>query len=110
MFTLSLLMVFAAVMLVCLVVGVAMIKLLFWLVLLPLRLVWFALTLPFLLLGLAFKLVVGVVLLPVFLFAAVVGAAAVAFALALPLLPLVVLAVFVWAIVKLAARPAVAVR
>ena len=77
------------------------------------KLVFFAITLPFRILGGILKLAVGLLLLPVLAIAGVIGALglgiAAIFALLVPLLP-VALAVFaVWGLAKLLARrPAVA--
>jgi len=86
-----------------LVIGLVggLLKLVFWVILLPLRLV-----------GLFLKLLVGLLLLPVVLVAVVVGALAFGLiailGLLLPLLPIILLGLGVWAIVKLVSRPAVA--
>ncbi len=86
-----------------LVIGLVggLLKLVFWVLLLPLRLV-----------GLFLKLLVGLLLLPVVLVAAVVGLLGFGlialFGLLLPLLPIILLGLGVWAIVKLVSRPAVA--
>lgn len=68
------------------------------------------LLLPFLLLGLAIKATVALLLLPFLVLAVVAGAAVALFtlsvALLLPLLPVVFLAFCVWAVIKLASRPA----
>ncbi|HNV03637.1 MAG TPA: hypothetical protein PLE61_06900 [Vicinamibacterales bacterium] len=78
-----------------------LLKLLFWLLVLPFRL-----------LGLVLKLLFGLLLLPLFLALAVVGAAGFGLlallGLLLPFLPLLVLGLAVWGLAKLIARPAVA--
>jgi len=86
-----------------LVIGLVggLLKLVFWVLLLPLRLV-----------GLFLKLLVGLLLLPVFLVVAVVGVLGFGLiallGLLLPLLPIILLGLGVWAVVKLVSRPAVA--
>jgi hypothetical protein len=96
------------------VIGVVggLLKLVFWLLFLPLRLAVRLLALPFLALGFLLKLLFGLLLLPVFL---VVGAVALVgfglvalFGLLVPLLPLVLAGLVVWGLVKLFSRPAVA--
>jgi len=86
-----------------LVIGLVggLLKLVFWVILLPLRLV-----------GLFLKLLVGLLLLPVVLVAVVVGALGFGLiallGLLLPLLPIILLGLGVRAIVKVVSRPAVA--
>lgn len=83
------------------------VKALFWLILLPFRLILGLILLPLLLL----KFVVGGILLlavgPIVVIAAVVGFIALVAALLAPLLPLAILVGLVWLVVR-AARPAVA--
>lgn len=94
-------------------VGVVL-KLVFWLVFLPFRVAAKLIVLPFLALGVFFKVLFGVMLLPLFLglgVVALVGFGLVAVVgLLLPLLPLVVAGLLVWALVKLFSRPAVMPR
>jgi hypothetical protein len=92
----------------------AILKLVFWLVFLPLRLAAKLIALPFVLLGVFFKVLFGVMLLPII---AVVGTVAlVGFGLVavvgllLPLLPLVLAGLLVWGLVKLFSRPAAVSR
>ncbi|MCX6551326.1 MAG: hypothetical protein NTY02_10050, partial [Acidobacteria bacterium] len=92
------------------VVG-AVLKLVFWLVLLPLRVAGKLVALPFIAFGLFVKMFVGVLLLPLVAVGGLValvglGLAAV-FALLLPLLPLVIAGLLVWGLVKRFSRPAV---
>ncbi len=74
----------------------AMLHLVFWLFLLPLRIA-----------AVFVKVVLGVLLLPVLAVAAVVALLGVGVALLAPLLPLLVIGVLIWGVVKLASRPAV---
>jgi len=76
-------------------------------VLLPFRLLFYVLLLPFLLLKAVLGGVLMVVLAPIALIALLVGGLAVAMAVIVPLLPLVVLGLFVWFLVRLT-RPATA--
>lgn len=81
------------------------IRALVWLVLLPLKIVFGLLILPFLLLKLLFGIAVGVVVLPVVgviaVVGAVIGVVALGAMLLVPLLPLLVVALLIWAAVKL---------
>lgn len=93
------------------VIGVvgALLKLVFWLVLLPFKLAIKLLMLPVIALGLFLKLALGVLLLPVIgiigvLAIVTLGIAAVA-AVLVPLLPLAVAVLAVWGLVKLLSRP-----
>lgn len=85
----------------------AILKFLFWLVLLPFRLVVYLLVLPFLLLKFLIGGVLLVVLGPVIVIGAVLAFIAFALALLAPLLPLLALAALIWFIVRVT-RPAVA--
>jgi hypothetical protein len=87
-----------------------------WLLLLPLKLMIGLLLLPFILLRVVVKLLATLILLPIVLALAAVGVLigglglmlgglAFSFALLLPLLPFAIIALFVWAIVKVAAHP-----
>lgn len=88
---------------------VGLLKFVFWVVFLPIRLVFKLLALPFLLLKWTFMGLFGLLLAPVALILLVVGLFGVLAALVAPLLPLLVLAFIVWALVKLfKGRPAVA--
>jgi len=92
----------------------AVLKLVFWLVFLPLRLAAKLIVLPFIAVGFFFKLLFGVLLLPVILVGGLValvgfGLAAIV-GLLLPLLPLVLVGLAIWGFVKLVSRPAVAPR
>jgi hypothetical protein len=86
----------------------------FWLVFLPLRVAGKLIALPFIALGLFFKVLFGVMLLPlllVFGVIALVGFGLVAVVgLLVPLLPLLAAGLLVWALVKLFSRPAVMPR
>jgi hypothetical protein len=88
------------------IVGLVL-RVLFWLILLPLRLVFGLLFLPLLLI----KLVVGGLLLlivgPLFGFASIVAAIVLAAALALPLAPVLLLLFAMWMVTR-SRRPAVA--
>lgn len=88
---------------------VGLVKFVFWVVFLPIRLVFKLLTLPFLLIKWTFMGLFGLLLAPVALILLVVGLFGVLAALVAPLLPLLVLAFIVWALVRLfRGRPAVA--
>jgi len=99
-----------------LVVGLVagLLKLVFWVLFLPLRLALKLLALPFLAFGLLLKLVFGVLLLPLFLVLgviALVGVGIVAvLGLLVPVLPLIVAGLAVWGLVKLFSRPAAPTR
>jgi hypothetical protein len=75
-----------------------------WIVLWPLRLVGFALILPFLLLKLVLGLCVGLAVMPVVIAGLV---AALAASLIIPLLPLIFLGALLWMVASLFSRPAV---
>jgi hypothetical protein len=91
-------------------VVVAVLKLAFWLILLPFRLLFGLLFLPFLVVGFLLKLLFGVLLLPVLGVLAVVaiGGALVAglLAIVVPLLPVVLAGLAVFALAKYLNRPA----
>jgi len=88
---------------------VALLKFVFWIVFLPVRLLFKLLTLPFLLIKWTFLGLFGLLLAPLALILVVVGLLSVVAALVAPLLPLLVLAFIVWALVRLfKGRPAVA--
>ena len=99
-----------------LVVGLVggLLKLVFWLLLLPFRLALKLLALPFMALGLLLKLVFVVLLLPLFLVLgvlALVGFGLVALlGLLVPILPLILAGLVVWGLVKVFSRPAAATR
>lgn len=99
-----------------LVVGLVggLLKLVFWLVFLPIRLAFKLLTLPFIALGWLLKLIFGVLLLPLFLVLGVIAIAGVGIVavlgLLVPILPLIVAGFVVWGLVKLFSRPAAATR
>ena len=84
-----------------LVVGVvgALIKLTFWLVFLPLRL-----------LGVFLKVALGLLFLPVLAVGGIIAILGLGLALLAPLLPLAVLGLIIWGVVRLASRPAVMPR
>lgn len=89
-------------------------KMVFWLLFLPLRLAVRLIALPFLALGFFLKVLFGVLLLPVFALVGLVallgfGLVAV-LGLLVPLMPLVLAGLVVWGLVKLFSRPAVASR
>ena len=92
----------------------AILKMVFWLVFLPLRLAGKLIALPFIAIGFLFKLVFGVLLLPVIAvggIVALVGFGLVAvLGILLPILPLVLAGLVVWGLVKLFSRPAVVSR
>jgi hypothetical protein len=92
----------------------AILKMLFWLVFLPLRLAGTLIALPFIALGFLFKILFGVLLLPIIAvvgIVALVGFGLVAvLGLLLPLLPLVLAGLVVWGLVKLFSRPAAVSR
>jgi hypothetical protein len=92
----------------------AILKMLFWLAFLPLRLAGKLIALPFIALGFLFKILFGVLMLPVI---AVIGVVALVgfglvavLGLLLPLLPLVLAGLVVWGLVKLFSRPATVSR
>lgn len=99
-----------------LVIGLVggLLKLVFWILFLPFRLVLKLLALPFLAIGLLLKLLFGVLLLPLLLaFGAIalVGFGIVAvLGLLVPVLPLIVAGLVVWGLVKLFSRPAAVTR
>jgi hypothetical protein len=86
------------------------IKVVFWLLFLPLRLAFRLVTLPLMAIGLVFKLAVGAMLLPVLLVVGVVGIVGLGLAaivgLLLPLIPLVLVGLLIWGFVRLVSRPA----
>ena len=88
-------------------------KLVFWLLFLPLRLLGKLVALPFMAIGVFFKLMFGVMLLPLL---AVGGVIALVFvvltalvSLIVPLMPLLIAGVVVWGLVKVFSRPVAAV-
>lgn len=89
-------------------------KMVFWLLFLPLRLAGRLIALPFIALGFFLKVIFGVLLLPVFALVGVVALLGVGLVavlgLLVPLLPLVLAGLVVWGLVKLLSRPAVASR
>jgi len=89
-------------------------KLVFWLVFLPLRLLGKLIALPFVAIGFFFKLLFGVMLLPLLLvgglIALVFAGLAALVALIVPLMPLLIAGIVVWGLVKVFSRPAVAPR
>ena len=88
----------------------AVLNVVFWLILLPFRLLFKLLVLPFLLVGFVLKLALGVLLLPVVGVVAVIGViglvVAGVFAVLLPLLPVVLVGAAIVALVKYLGRPA----
>jgi hypothetical protein len=86
----------------------AVMKLVFWLVFLPVRLFFKLLFLPFLLLKWLFIGVFGLVLAPILLL--VMGAAGLVLVAVffVPLIPIVLLAIGIWAVFRVARRPATA--
>jgi hypothetical protein len=87
-----------------------------WLLLLPLKLMLGVVLLPFIVLRVIFKLLATLILLPIVLalaaagvviggLALLVGGLAFSFAILLPVLPFAIVALLVWAIVKVAAHP-----
>ena len=83
----------------------------FQLVLFPLRIVFGLLFLPFLFLKLVFRLLILVLFLPFAIVGVVLAAVAALLGLtlaAVPLIPLVCLAFVVWAVMRMASRPAAA--
>lgn len=79
-------------------------KLAFWLVLLPFRVGFYLLFFPLWLVRSAFKLVGVAIVLPIVLLVAVIG---IAVAVLVPLLPVLVVGVLIWAVVRAFRRPAV---
>jgi hypothetical protein len=92
----------------------AILKMLFWLVFLPLRLAAKLIMLPVIALGFLFKIIFGVLLLPVVAVGGIVallgfGLVAV-LGILVPLLPVVLAGLVVWGLVKLFSRPAAVSR
>jgi len=89
-------------------------KLVFWLVFLPLRLLGKLIALPFLAIGFFFKLLFGVMFLPLLLVGGLIALVFVVLAalvgLIVPLMPLLIAGVVVWGLVKVFSRPAVVTR
>jgi hypothetical protein len=85
---------------------VAVLKVVFWIVLFPIRLAFKLLFLPFLLIKWLFVGVFGLLLAPLALVAVVVGVVGLLAALVVPLLPILFVAFAIWVIVKLVASPA----
>ena len=95
---------FALLLSVALVVRVAV-----WVLLLPFRLLFHVLFLPFLLLKWTVRFFVGLLLLPLVLLAIVLGIGGMAMAgllLFVPLLPVIIVGALVWLVIKAAPRPA----
>lgn len=96
-----------------LIVGMvgAVLKLVFWLVFLPIRIAMKLIALPFLAIGVFLKVIVGVLLLPVLAIGGVIGILGLGMvalmAVLLPLLPVALAGLAVWGLVRLLARPAV---
>jgi len=91
--------------------ALALVKVVLWVLLLPLRLLFGLLVLPFLLLkflGMAIGALVCVILAPVLVIALLVGLAAAAVALVAPLLPLLFVAFVVWFVVRASNSQAIA--
>lgn len=89
-------------------------KLVFWVLFLPLRLLGQLIALPFLAAGVFLKLLFGVMLLPLLLVGGLVvlvfGVLAALVGLLVPLMPLLIAGVVVWGLVKVFSRPAVMPR
>lgn len=87
-------------------------KVAFWIVLFPLRLLFKLIFLPFLLIGFVLKLALGVLLLPVLLVGGLIGGLVLLvggfFAVLLPLLPVVLAGLLIYVVAKRLARPATA--
>ncbi len=90
-----------------LAVALFVLKLVFWVVFLPIRLFFKLLFLPFILLKWAFVGVAGLVLLPLLLIAGLVAVIAMLVAVVTPLLPILFVAAAIWVLVQIA-RPATA--
>jgi hypothetical protein len=84
---------------------VGILKLVLWVVLLPLRLVFWLLLLPLLLLKFVFGALLAVLVAPLLALVLIVGIAAALLAVAVPLLPVFALAAIVYVLVR-AASPA----
>jgi hypothetical protein len=88
------------------------IALVFGLIAVIFRVVFWFVFLPFRLVGIVFKLAFGVLLLPVLAIAGIIGliglGIAAVFAVLLPLVPVVLAVAVVWWLAKLLARPAIA--
>jgi len=89
-------------------------KLVFWAIFLPFRLVGHLVALPLVAAGAFFKLLFGVMLLPLLLVGGlavlVFGVLAALVGLLVPLMPLLIAGVVVWGLVKVFSRPAVMPR
>lgn len=89
-------------------------KLVFFVVFLPLRILGKLIALPFLAVGFFLKLLFGVLLLPLLLVGALIGIVGLGIAavvgLLVPLMPLLIAGLLVWGLVKLFSRPAVVPR
>jgi hypothetical protein len=86
----------------------SLLKFAFWLLFLPVRLAFKLLALPFLLLKWLLVGVVGLFAVPILLVIAVVGGIALVVSLLAPLLPFALVAFLVWALFRMARRPATA--
>lgn len=86
----------------------ALLKLVFWIVFLPIRLAFRLLTLPFLLIKWTIGGLFGLLLIPLALLAGLALVVALISALVVPLLPFLFVAFAIWAVAKLVMRPAVA--
>jgi hypothetical protein len=86
-------------------------KVLFWLVFLPFRLAFRLVFLPFYLLRFALRLVFGLLLLPLAAIAVTIGVGLAAFLglflVLVPLLPILLIGLVIWGIVKMTTRTAV---
>lgn len=85
----------------------AVLKFVFWIVLLPIRLAFKLLFLPLLLLKWAGLALLSLVAAPILVVVLLVGGAVVVLGMLAPLLPVVFLVLAVWALVRLGRRPAV---
>ncbi len=113
LFALAMLGMIAAMAFGALMLLVAVGKALFWVLFLPIRLALGLLFLPFALLRFALKLTVGLVLLPLAAIAVVLGVGLAAFLglvlVLVPLIPLLLLGLLIWGIVRISTRQTVAV-
>jgi hypothetical protein len=86
-------------------------KLVFWVIFLPFRLLGSLVALPFMAAGAFFKVLFGVMFLPLLLVGGMVvlvfGVLAAVVSLLVPLMPLLIVGVVVWGLVKAFSRPAV---
>ena len=85
-----------------------LLKCVVWLVLLPFRLLFAILLLPFLLIKAIVGGVLMVIVLPILAIAGIVAAIALAAAVLVPLLPVLFIALAIWFVIRASQRPAVA--